>query len=374
MNPGGRVPRVRLFPALFVAVALAIAGSAPLLWAAPMYTITDVGTLGGSFSIANNINDADQIVGDSQPAGSDFSHAFLYSNGVMTDLGTLGGSQSYAYGINDSGQVVGESYIPGDSYAHAFLYSSGVMQDLGTLSGGRDSYAVRINNSGEIVGQSDQSGTTRGHAFLYSDGTMTDLGTLYGTESNAYAINDAGEIVGDILNAGVLHIFIYSEGTMTDLGTLGGMDSFARGINNSGVFIGGSNVAGSDYGHGIIGSGTSMQDLGYFVPIDISDTGEMIGQYGNPSIGSYYALDVNGTIYNIQSLIPANSGWEIESAAAINDLGDIAATAINADGDEHTVLLRQVSVLPVSVPEPGAAGPLSFFTLILLARLKRKPS
>ena len=45
-----------------------------------------------------SINNNGQVVGEN---GS--NRAFLFSNGTMTDLGTLGGSQSVAYGINDSG-------------------------------------------------------------------------------------------------------------------------------------------------------------------------------------------------------------------------------------------------------------------------------
>ena len=59
---------------------------------------------------AYGINDAGQVVGESDTAAG-AHHAFITGpNGVgMTDLGTLGGDYSLAYGINDAGQVVGES-------------------------------------------------------------------------------------------------------------------------------------------------------------------------------------------------------------------------------------------------------------------------
>ncbi len=48
---------------------------------------------------------------------------------TLTDLGTLGGSGSTANAINNSGQVVGSSYVP-NNVERAFLYSGGVMHSL----------------------------------------------------------------------------------------------------------------------------------------------------------------------------------------------------------------------------------------------------
>ena len=57
-----------------------------------------------------------------------------YSGGTMIDLGTLGGTYSYANGINNKGQIVGYS-LTASGQDHAFLYSGGKMTDLGTLGG-----------------------------------------------------------------------------------------------------------------------------------------------------------------------------------------------------------------------------------------------
>jgi len=88
----------------------------PLLGLVPvhaqLYSVTDLGTLGGSSSSAWGINTGGTIVGVAKITGNTISDAFSYSGGVMTDLGTLGGPGSQAFGINDGGTIVGSSATP----------------------------------------------------------------------------------------------------------------------------------------------------------------------------------------------------------------------------------------------------------------------
>jgi probable HAF family extracellular repeat protein len=274
-----------------------VAGAAPLA-----YTITDLGTLGGHSSAATAINDAGQVVGESQTAEGSL-HPFLWERGVMTDLGTLpdatagraaaisaaGQVVGYVQGpgpleraclweqgsltdlwfgqalaINAAGQVVGTS-VPSSNYdfylyrripqatgrPRAVLWQQGELTDLGDLGGDFYTTATGINTTGQVVGYGTTGLSTGGawHAFLWADGVMTSLGTLGGrSHCHAHAINDAGQVVGAAFDAQMSRnvretAFIWQQGEMTDLGALSGAaQSWARAINASGHVVGEANA------------------------------------------------------------------------------------------------------------------------------------
>src|SRR5690348_16085271 len=76
---------------------------------AQSYNITDLGSLGGSSTMAHAINVAGQVTGFSNLSNNTAGHAFLYQGGTMADLGTLGGQTSLGNTINISGRVAGYS-------------------------------------------------------------------------------------------------------------------------------------------------------------------------------------------------------------------------------------------------------------------------
>ncbi|MBV8706634.1 MAG: hypothetical protein JO028_05565, partial [Acidobacteriaceae bacterium] len=123
----------------------ALLGCGSHLAADVLYSVTDLGTLGGGYAQANALNNTGQVTGASAISNSGPIHAFLYSNGQMIDLDTLGNFGSNGRSINDAGQVVGDAALTVGGPMRAFLYSNGQMINLGTLGGNNYSSAYGIN-------------------------------------------------------------------------------------------------------------------------------------------------------------------------------------------------------------------------------------
>ena len=133
--------------------------------------MTDLGSLGFGVSSGFGINAGGEVAGisytnktvqvpcDRHICTVHIADPFSWAGGKMTDLGTLGGTFSEGLAVNSSGDIVG------DSNGEAFLVHNGKMTDLGP------GMATGINDFGEIAGTSQ-------HAFVISGGKQTTLPDL----------------------------------------------------------------------------------------------------------------------------------------------------------------------------------------------------
>lgn len=328
-------------------------------WAYPEYRVTVVARAN---SAATDINSAGVVVG-TFPYSATSTRAFLNRGTGMVDLGALRGVASAAVAINDKGQVLGH-WTTSTRQRRGFIYHAGKVRDIGVIPG-RISTFTDINYSGYITAYGTVPDSEEGpHGFLRApDGTYKDIGSVPVEEvfpmTYAYALNSGNQIAGASGPLSVpdqpLRAIGWAKGVMRDLGDFGMAPNAALAINNCGQMTGYASV---DLGfrdrHAFLYSNGRMIDLEsspgteelYSEGAGINCRGHVVGR----------SSALSGFIYrgkrmqSLNALIDPARGWNITGPVAINNNGQIAATAVRG-GVQYAVRLDLIRPLAEPLPK-----------------------
>jgi probable HAF family extracellular repeat protein len=331
------------------------------------YSVRTLGTLGGTFSAGNGINQREWVTGAATLANNT-QHAAFWIQGLTFDLGTLGGpNSSVPFPIKDDRGVVAgmadlstmdpghENFCAfGDGYeCEAFLWRDGVMTQLPNSLGGNNSRAAGANNRGQIVGWAEnttQDPTCIAPAvYQYKpvvwgpkDGQMKVLPTLSGdNDGAAVAINDKGQIVGisgpcgDDDGMGAAHAVLWQNGAVTNLPNLGGKYfNTAAAINEKGLIAGWVDLANdtalcTPACHAVLWTTRGgFKDLGTLpgdlnsLAYGVNDQGQVVGQSMDANGNTRAFIWQDGVMTDLNTLIPHGS-TTLAYAGDINDKGEV---------------------------------------------------
>jgi probable HAF family extracellular repeat protein len=319
-------------------VAAALVLAAPARAAA--YQVIDLGTLGGASSGATDLNDAGAIVGWSRN-GSGQVRAVVWRAGRMIDIGTLGGPTSSATSISNNFAVVGTSTLTAGGERHAFLWraNQGSMHNLGLP------HPVRIGDTGAIIGNATTATGESVAAYRNQHGWVRlPLNGFDG--SSGEDVNDAGTAVGTLFfEPHGSAPFVYENGVLTVLPSVEtASETAAVAINDAGL------IAGQTFDPlGIVlWDGSSWQPIPTPALFDaevhdMNDCAQIVGAHHPEQFFKPHAFLISdGTGVDLNSQIPAGSGWRLGVANAINDAGEIVGVG-HHNGDRHAFLLEPTS-------------------------------
>jgi probable HAF family extracellular repeat protein len=328
------------------------------------YTLTDLGTLGGTFSQAFGVNDKGWVVGFSTTEGDVGLHAFLWRDGVMTDLGTLAGLDplpySVAVSINNRGEIVGFSETSiadssGENFCGDFLvclpvvWSRGVMTTLPIL-GGSNGVAVDVNGRGEVVGHIDGSQfdpacdppSFTGMPALWEKGRVHELPTIPGDHhGNVDSINDTGQASGFTFDCqtGSFHPALWQNGKAIAITGLEPVD-----INNRGEATG----TGGDenvqqavlWKKGVVTILETLPDAAESHGNSINDKGQVTGQSCSANGWPDCTVFIwrNGIVRDLNALVTPGSSLFALDPGRINARGEIVGFAVTDAGEGHAFL------------------------------------
>ncbi len=380
-----------------VFAASAFYAQSPAWYQPPRFTVTDLGTFGGTFSIAYGINNAGQVGGAAAlPSGN--VHAFLSGLATReqeiedhdlslhkTDLGTLGGPNSAANRPNGRGNVpiVSETSTP-DPFGEDFCNFgnhliclgavwNGVLTPLATL-GGNNAMTTLSNNRGQIVGLAENA--TRDSTCSFPSQVLRFEAVVWGprpgeihelpplpddTVGYALGINEQGQVVGssgNCTNTGPTpvglfigqHAVLWENGRVKDLGNLGGkMMGKAGAINDRGEVAGFSDLPSGEVVSFLWTKKRGMHSLGALGADVLGDLAginnktQVVGGSCDSSGNCRAFFWEKNLMSDLNDLIPQDSPLYLLYALGINDAGEIVGFALDkSSGETHAYVASPI--------------------------------
>jgi hypothetical protein len=272
-----------------------------------------------------------------------------------TSVNNSGYGTGEAVAINDSGIAVGHLETYSNNVLKGFRPmrwksdgSFAMLDNLGTSDvGDTSAKATGINATGTTIGYAAKFDADEGYVgfravrWAPNSSAVTELGVLGGTAvdgetySDAYAVSNAGLIVGSsrkyLLGTQIGSRATYWSTTgsaaateLPNLGTSASItDGEARAVNNSGAIVGWMEKYSSNVFQG------DRAVLWNTVGVD--------------------------TITDLNTLLPANSGWTLTEARGLSDTGFVSGLG-NFDPDGPGGVALQIRLFSMLVPQAGTYG------------------
>jgi len=312
------------------------------------------------------INNSGQVVGNRRSSG------YVYSNGALTSLA----NGVFALDISNKGMIATFNQSLGDSFLSGPPFSSAV--DVGRLTGcgPGDTPITAVNDSGDAVGVSNAPTTCRQPFLFTPNSQMTSLGG-FSPAFQWLAINNSNQIVGYGVSNGATRAFELINGTLTDLdpSNATAYDSEAQAINDAGEFVVNSNeafctkrlgpptfktityVCRGTIWNPLKFSGSTVTTLPALGPYGgtaaaIDYFGDVVGTSQTATGATHGFINLYGSTFDLNSHPLTNgTGWTILQAYDINDSGQIVALGQDASGNQDVVILT-----PQIVKQPPPVG------------------
>jgi uncharacterized membrane protein len=275
------------------------------------------------------------ITNTSDPSGPSYS-AVAYQNGHYLQLqppGVLPADNFRAEAINGAGEIVGFTQ-EGNGLGRAVTW---INQQPAFLdpNPAESSVALAVNDNGWIAGSIGSASGVTASPVIWHGGATTNIplpaDATFGT---AVAINDGGQVLVNYATAGTIQnpsenrLLLWNNGIVTLLPQYSDPISgtFADSMNDSGIVVGDS--------------------------------------------GGRAVLWQDGQIFDLNDLIPPDSGWILGDAMSINDAGDIVGGG-TFDGVDTPFLLTPTGDGQFGIsgaPEPASLALLALGSVVLFRR------